>query len=138
MRHRISVKVRLGQTQIIIQMQRLATPIRRVVAASQNLSPVEADLQRLRQLRSEIYGIPEETLEPHSHSVFPVLTKEYRSDFLQSHWSVKEVWEWPKAEGMEWTDLKKESIKARLLHLHKRGKGPLAKMGMCNHNSNNF
>lgn len=53
-----------------------------------------------------------------------------RGPFLRSYYrQVQEVWDWERASGLDWTDLKKESIRIKLLSLAKRGKGPL--VGEC-------
>ena len=60
-------------------------------------------------------------------SLVQILSRPLKREMYASHWKVGEVWEWPRADGWKWRDLKKESITNKLLTLKKRGKGPLSK-----------
>jgi hypothetical protein len=46
---------------------------------------------------------------------------------IKSHWEVKEIWDWPMSESMQWTNYKKLSIENKLQVLGRRGKGPIAR-----------
>lgn len=104
--------------------------IRRLATALETRPAATAATERLAQLRAQVYGIPKQALDKSSHSVFPPLMREYRAPRTSAYWNVQEIWEWPRAVGQPWTDLKKQSIRQKLQALLKRGKGPLAK-GTC-------
>jgi hypothetical protein len=64
---------------------------------------------------------------PGNRTVNPILRRPLEADRIKSHWAMPEINEWPRAETIEWTDLKRRGIQVKLEALAKRGKGPLAK-----------
>ncbi|KAI3641611.1 hypothetical protein MIR68_000362 [Amoeboaphelidium protococcarum] len=101
-------------------------------------------------LREAIWGIPRQLTSEwaqqsqHRTAHQYIAHKMIRSPMWLSHWSVPEIWDWPRDDNnlknldaaaqqissgqvMEWTNVKKLSIEQRLLALAKRGKGPIVK-----------
>lgn len=82
-------------------------------------------MSKIEELKAQVFAEP--LLNPSLRTANEVMWKPLRSRMLNSHWEIKEVWDWPKAVGIEWRNLKKESIKRKLEALAERGKGPLSR-----------
>ena len=79
----------------------------------------------LNRLRESVYRVP--FLINHDRSLYKVLDRPLQQSLYKYHWSVQDVWDWPRAVDVEWRDLKKESVSGKLEALKRRGKGPLCK-----------
>ena len=88
-------------------------------------SPKDAPVSKIAQLRAEIFAEPVENAK--YRTVHSVMRKPLHGEMFMAHWSVKEVWEWPMAEGASWINIKKKSIDDKIATLRARGKGPKTK-----------
>jgi hypothetical protein len=96
---------------------------RRLLGASVIHPPGSSCGSQLKRLRAEVLGQPQ--THPQWRSVHTVFQKPLKGEMFMAHWSVPEIWDWPRAAGVEWVDLKKNSIQDKLKSLESRGKGPL-------------
>jgi hypothetical protein len=108
-------------------MRRLVGPavIQAPTATTVTSSVIKPKVSALNSLKAEIFGQP--YLNPDYRTVHTIFTKPLLSRKVTSYWQVPEVWDWPRAQGVEWTDFKRLSIREKVAALAERGKGPLAK-----------
>ena len=98
--------------------------VKRLLGASVIRAPSQR-VSKLTELRADVLGQP--ALNPDVRTVHTVMQKPLRGEMLMAHWNVPDVWDWPRATGVEWRDLKRESGQEKLQALFARGKGPLAR-----------
>lgn len=82
--------------------------------------------QIINRLQELVFRLPRAVDE--KRTLHKIIQQPLAQRKINSHWIVDDVWNWPRVDGVQWRDLKKESITNKLLALKRRGKGPLCRV----------